>query len=279
MPVRAPSIGAVRAFGVHDRSLSPLPGGQGTAWSDGRLVLKPVGYPREHAWACEVYARWTASDVIRVPVPVRSGWDGSWVVEGWGAHVFVVARDADLDKELDVVRAASETFHAYASGLPRPAFMDDRADPWSFGDRVAWEDKQPEGDADTLALLNRLRAARRPVLARSQVIHGDILPNVLIAPGLPPAVIDWPPYFRPVALSLAIAATDAVTFHGTPMTLFDDWASGDDWNQLLIRALLYRLGTTGWFTARDRVRGTLRTHTERASEVVEAVLARAREAV
>jgi uncharacterized protein (TIGR02569 family) len=272
--VLAPTVGVARAFRVNDRALLPLPGGQDTAWTDGRLVLKPVAFPAEHAWVCDVYADWPASDVVRVPEPVASFHGHGWLVEGWGAHVLVPGRDLDLPTELPVVRAASDAFHAVVADLPRPAFLDDRTDPWSFGDRVAFEGFEPQGDAQTLRVIARLRQALRPVYAHDQVIHGDILPNVLVAPALPPAVIDWPPYYRPAGLANAIAATDAVTFHGAPLALFDEWAAGRDWDQLLVRALLYRLATTGWFAARDRLRGSLRSHLARACEVVDAVLAR-----
>ena len=38
-----PTPEAVRAFGVREADLRRLQGGQGQAWTDGRLVLKPVG--------------------------------------------------------------------------------------------------------------------------------------------------------------------------------------------------------------------------------------------
>ena len=106
------------------------------------------------------------------------------------------------------------------------------------------------------------------------MIHGDILPNVLVADGLAPAIIDWPPYYRPVGLANAVAVTDAVSFRGAPLSLLDEWETGDDWNQLLVRALLYRLGPTGIFAARNRLMGSLVTHVERARPVMEAVLSR-----
>ena len=45
----------------------------------------------------------------------------------------------------------------------------------------------------------RLVAARRSVDAVSQLVHGDLSGNVLLAHGLPPAVIDFSPYWRPPA--------------------------------------------------------------------------------
>jgi uncharacterized protein (TIGR02569 family) len=275
----APPVEVMRAFGVLVDDVRPLPGGQQVAWTDGRLVLKPVGYPPEHAWVSEVCAAWTASDVIRVPEPVRPSpatWaEDSWTFDGWGAHVLVPGRDVDLVVEIHRVHEASVAFHEAVAGLVRPAFVDARDDPWSFGDRVAWEDVEPVGDDETLGLIARLRAAVVPVSAPDQVIHGDILGNVLVADGLPPAVIDWPPYYRPVGMANAIAATDAVTFNGAPLSLLDDWSDGHDWNQLLVRALLYRLATTGWFATRGRLRGVLSTHADDSCRVVDAVLARA----
>jgi uncharacterized protein (TIGR02569 family) len=271
---RGPTPGALRAFGVREDALRRLAGGQGHAWTDGRLVLKPVGCAQEHRWVCEVYTAWDASDAVRVPLPVRpiGAEADTWSTDGWGAHVFVPGRDLDLPREVESVRAASDAFHRHLTHVPRPDFMRSRTDPWSFGDRVAWEDADPVGDAATLAVIARLRQRLTPVTVRKQVIHGDILPNVLVADGLPPAVIDWPPYFRPAKLANAIAATDAVTFRGADLSLLDEWAVGADWHQLLIRALLYRLGTTGFFASRNSLTGSLLSHVQRVMPVVDAVL-------
>lgn len=271
---RGPGPMAIRAFGVREDTLRRLPGGMGHAWTDGRLVLKPVGCVPEHAWVCEVYAAWDSDDV-RVPEPVapRSR-EGGGSVEGWGAHVFLPGRDLDLVRELPLVKEAGDRFHHAVRDLARPGFMDLRDDPWAFGDRVAWESAEPEGDAQTLDVIRRLRDHLSPVSTPSQVIHGDLLPNVLVADGLPPGVIDWPPYFRPAGMANAVAVTDAVTFRGAPFSLLDEWETGEDWDQLLVRALLYRLGPTGIFAARNRLMGSLVHHVERVRPVVDAVLAR-----
>ncbi|MBA3232832.1 MAG: TIGR02569 family protein [Propionibacteriales bacterium] len=270
-----PTPRAVRGFGVRDEALRRLPGGAGHAWTDGRLVLKPVGCVPEHAWVCQVYAAWTSQEV-RVPEPVapQGAGEEGWSADGWGAHVFLPGRDVDLVRELGRVRHASDAFHDSVKALPRPEFMDTRDDPWAFGDRLAWDAAQPEGDSDSLEVIEQLRGHLAPVSSPEQVIHGDILPNVLVADGLPPAIIDWPPYFRPAALANAIAVTDAVTFRDAPLSLLDEWATGQDWNQLLVRALLYRLGPTGLFASRNRLMGSLVTHLDRARPIVDAVLSR-----
>lgn len=152
--------------------------------------------------------------------------------------------------------------------------MDNRDDPWAFGDRLAWEGAEPQGDEETLEVIERLRVLLAPVSTHAQVIHGDILPNVLLADGSAPGVIDWPPYFRPLGTANAIAVTDAVTFRSARLSLLDEWSSGEDWNQLLVRALLYRLGPTGVFASRNRLMGSLVTHVQRLGRVVDAVSSR-----
>jgi uncharacterized protein (TIGR02569 family) len=272
---RGPTGRALRMFGVHERALRRLPGGAGHAWTDGRLVLKPVGCVPEHTWVCGVYAAWD-SDAVRVPEPVapRVSDGDDWVADGWGAHVFVQGRDVDLTHELGLVKEASDAFHHGVRDLPRPDFLDVRDDPWTFGDRLAWEEAEPVGDDETLDVIRRLAAHLSPVTDPPQVIHGDILPNVLVADRLPTAVIDWPPYFRPLGTANAVAVTDAVTFRGASLSLLDEWQTGENWNQLLVRALLYRLGTTGFFAAGNRLMGSLITHVERVQPVVDRVLSR-----
>jgi uncharacterized protein (TIGR02569 family) len=270
-----PSPHVLRVFGLRERDVRRLPGGAGNVWTDGRVVVKPVGCVPEHTWVCGVYAAWD-SDVVRVPEPVlpKGGDTASWSVDGWGAHVFVEGRDVELLRELGEVKEASDAFHHSVGDLSRPDFMDDRDDPWAYGDRLAWEAAEPHADEATLHLIRLLMDHLTPVTDREQVIHGDILPNVLVADGLPPAVIDWPPYFRPVGMANAVAVTDAITFRGAPLSLLDEWETGGDWDQLLVRALLYRLGPTGLFAARNWLMGSLVTHVERVRPVVAAVLSR-----
>lgn len=268
-----PSAAAVRAFGVDAESLDPMPGGGGRCWTDGRLVLKPVGQVREHDWICSLYAAWDRS-TVRVPDPVHPADGDHWSVDGWGAHLLLPGRDLDLTSELDRVREAGEAFHEQVRNVARPDFLDVRTDPWAFGDRMAWGEAEPPDDPETLVEIERLLDVVRPVGQSLQPIHGDLLPNILVDEDEPLAVIDWPVYYRPAGFGLAIAATDAVTFRGAPATLLDEWQTDEAWPQLLVRALLYRLGATGVIASRDRLMGSLVTHLERARPVVDEVLRR-----
>jgi uncharacterized protein (TIGR02569 family) len=274
---RGPTPRAVQAFGVQKQALERLPGGQGICWTDGRIVLKPMGYAPEHRWVCQVYAEWHAHDDVRVAEPVApraADEPGGWSVDGWTASVFLRGRETELPDEVARVKEASDAFHHHIRDMPRPEFIQHRRDPWAFGDRLAWEDGPAEGDVETLHLIERLRSQLTRVDRPSQLIHGDILPNVLLADGQPPAVIDWPPYYRPVEMANAIAVTDAVTFRGAPLSLLDEWAAGSDWYQMLARALMYRLGPTGIFAVRNRLMGSLVTHVQRVRPVADVVLSR-----
>ncbi len=246
--VSYPPAGVCKAFGADAEHLRRLVGGQGQTWYDGALVLKPVPNPAEHDWVSDVFAGWRHHDRVRVPEPVRSR-RGAWVHDGWAAHHWVEGRDVALSAELDVVRAASDAFHEAVGHLSRPAFLDLRWDPWSHGDRVAWDGGRPQGHAATRQLIADGLVALQPVHARSQVIHGDIGGNVLVADGLAPAVIDWPPYFRPAGFALAVVAVDAICWAAAPLTILDAWSDVPDWDQLLLRAVIYRVATRGRFEA------------------------------
>jgi hypothetical protein len=212
---------------------------------------------------------------VPADVPADGSASVAWLVDGWGAHVLVPGRDTELPGEIAAVREASDLFHTAVAELDRPEWMAIRDDPWAYGDRLAWDGAAPMGHGLVRSLTDRLIATLAPVGDRSQPVHGDILPNVLLHSRRPPPVIDWAVYYRPAQLANAIAVTDAVTFRGAPPSLLDECAVGADWPQLLVRALLYRLGPTGFFTVRDSLMGSLVTHAERAAPVVDAVLARA----
>jgi len=237
------------AFGVmHDPVL--LPGGKGGAWRAGHLVLKPVEFLAETLWRARVLAELPDSAEFRVARPVQAR-DGAWAAQGWEASRLV---EGDVDtRRLDDVLRAGIAFHTAVAGLPRPAFLDLRDDPWSFGDRVAWNELPLQASPAALELLEPLIQARRPVGVLPQVVHGDLPGNVLFAGGLPPAIIDWPPYWRPVSWASAVAVADALCWYDATPELPARWSHLAEWGQMLVRALIYRItthdkaaGPAGW---------------------------------
>ncbi len=248
-PVASPSDAVLAAFGVADDPVV-LPGGQGGTWRAGQLVLKPVELLTETLWRAEVLTGLPDATEFRVARPVQT-LDGAWVAHGWEACQ-LVAGEPDVSRQDDVLRAGT-AFHAAIADLPRPAFLDLRDDPWAYGDRVAWEELPVRGCPAALDLLAPLARSRRPVDLTPQVVHGDLPGNVLFAAGLPPAIIDWPAYWRPASWASAVAVADALCWYGASPDLAARWAHLPAWGQMLVRALIYRIATheaafgpTGW---------------------------------
>jgi uncharacterized protein (TIGR02569 family) len=219
-------------------------GGQGRTWRAGGLILKPCGGVAEAVWTAEVLSTltpsWTGPPRFRVAAPVAAS-TGAWVVSGWQAWQAVTGQP-DVTRCTEVLDVA-DAFHQAIAGLPRPAFLDTRDDPWTYGDRVAWEELPVNPDAVMAGLLQRLALARRPVDLPAQPVHGDLLGNVLFADGLPPAVVDWPVYFRPALWAQAVAVVDALTWCGADRELVGWRSDHPAWRQMLIRALIYRIAT------------------------------------
>jgi uncharacterized protein (TIGR02569 family) len=199
-----------------------------------------VEFLPEALWRAEVLTELPDSTRFRVARPVRTS-DGAWVARGWEASELVAGRP-DVRRQDDVLRAGI-AFHAATAGLPRPEFLDLRDDPWSFGDRVAWEEHHIEACPTALSLLEPLMRSRRPVDLPSQVVHGDLPGNVLFAEGQPPAIIDWPAYWRPPSWASAVAVVDAICWYGASPDLAARWSHLPAWGQMLVRALIYRIAT------------------------------------
>jgi uncharacterized protein (TIGR02569 family) len=233
----APPADVLAAFGVSARP-EPLSGGQATAWRAVDVVLKPLDMSVD-ALRCQAEVLGAVEpDGFRVAAPMRSQ-DGELVVDGWTAWPMLAG--AHAPRWADIV-AVGERFHRALAGVERPAaVLDARTDGWARADRIAWGE-QPAGDcARVPEVADLLLAARTAVSAPGQLIHGDLSGNVLFADGLPPAVIDLSPYWRPSAYASAVVAVDAVLWHGADLDLLSTVAADA---QLLVRALLFRLLAT-----------------------------------
>jgi uncharacterized protein (TIGR02569 family) len=224
------------AFGVRDEPV-PLLGGRGLAWRVGDLVLKPVDLaPEELAWQADVLPTVDARG-FRLSFPQRAV-GGELVIDGWTAWPYLPGEHLDA-RWLDII-AVGDRFHRAIAGLARPAFVAARTNPWAIGDRVAWNELplDPYRDVPHVA---RLVKRLVPVGARSQLIQGDLTGNVLFTGGLPPALIDLSLYWRPTAFATAIVVADALVWEGAEESLIESVAEIEDFGQMLLRALIYRL--------------------------------------
>ncbi len=140
--------------------------------------------------------------------------------------------------------AAGIALHALLKDAVRPAFLDDRDDVWAVGDRVAWQEQPLVIEhVELRASALKFAAHLRPCDEAAQLVHGDLTGNVLVAEGLPPAVIDMSCYWRPPNWALAVIAADALAWHSAGPDVVA-LLPGPDPVALVARAALYRLVTS-----------------------------------
>jgi uncharacterized protein (TIGR02569 family) len=242
MPLPPPSV--LQAFGATGDPVA-LDGGQGHSWVVRDVVLKPLDLGEsELAWQADVLES-IRCDGFRVSRPLRSHSD-SLVVEGWCAWERV--EGGHEEGRWREIIATGERFHAALVRYRRPDFIDTRSNNWSIADRVAWGELSSD-QVEHVEHLPRLLAALRPVRSTSQLVHADLTGNVLFADGLPPAIIDFSPYWRPPAYASAIVVADALVWEGANAVLLDCIARFADWPQFLLRALIFRMVTEELFHA------------------------------
>ncbi|MGN6408434.1 MAG: hypothetical protein ACTHMH_08795 [Curtobacterium sp.] len=242
MTPERPDAAVLRAFGVSGVEPVRLPGGRGLTWRTGPVVLRPHDGATVTDWRARVLAALEHTSSFRTPRPVATE-DGTWRAGDWESWEHL---DAQADPaRIEAVLEAGTAFHRAVAHLDRPGFLEDGApdrgvDAWSRADRMAWDEEPLPTDPT----LDRLARAFRPVALPRQLVHGDLLGNVLFADSAPPAVIDWSPYWRPAGWGEAVAVVDAVCWHGVPVDRAETLGRrAPQWPQLLVRALTFRVAT------------------------------------
>src|SRR4029077_15020080 len=194
-----PGPEVLASFGASADPVS-LPGGEGTAWRAGEVVLKPVGDPRVARWAADLYRDLDPLDPLsplgpltarqdrgfRVPRPLSTtagDWmagdtrTGAWVAWQWLPGE--PASWAGVSPLGPGLIEASRAFHAALAGRPAPPWLCRDGSQWTIGDQGAWGERDagsvlaaPPGPL--AGQLRSLLAALRPVRLPAQLIHGDL---------------------------------------------------------------------------------------------------------
>lgn len=219
-----------------DGVLHNLSGGRGNTWATEDVVLKPVDDEPEASWIASLASR-VEQRGFRVarPIPAR---DGRWVVDMWAAWERLPGEHR-TDRWAELLSAAA-AFHDAVANEPKPEFIGRRIDRWRIADRVAWGELSSR-EFEGIAHLGRLLAARRPLSLPSQLVHSDLVGNVLFAEGLPPAIIDLSLYWRPTGYSAALVVGDALAWEEASPSIIDLITHIPSWQQLLLRAVIFRM--------------------------------------
>jgi uncharacterized protein (TIGR02569 family) len=233
-------------FGIAGVVPVRLPGGQGTTWRAGPVVLKPADSVRAGRWFAHVYDG-LKDPGFRVPQPVRAS-GGDWVALGWTCWRWVAGAAADwsgVSPRWPELIAVSRALHAALADVSVPSWRGTEENPWVIGDQVAWGGRDPGAmlgpPAGSLAgQIRLLLSALRPLDLPDQLIHADLAGNVLFADRMPPAVIDFSPLERPAGLPLAVVAVDTLQWQHARPEVLDQLAGEPELDQLLARALIYR---------------------------------------
>ncbi|MFA3877737.1 aminoglycoside phosphotransferase [Streptomyces sp. MMCC 100] len=236
-----PPRAVLDAFRVESETPVPLVGGQGRSVLVGGYVFKPAEAPEDEVdWAASLFEKLAPDSGFRLPRPLRTA-DGRTVVDGWTASELLTGEPGPQGRWAQVL-SAGRAFHAALRQLPRPDFLDRHTHPWAVADRVAWGEQDTDVIKDLSTPFTNLLELWRPVRQdEAQLIHGDLTGNVLFAADASPAVIDFSPYWRPPVFAEAIVVADGLLWFDLPSELVAGGSDHPDWQQMLIRALLFRL--------------------------------------
>lgn len=230
------SENVLAAFAVTEQ-IELLVGGQGNNYRAGDVVLKPIDNIEEYEWIAETMNN-IKQDGFRVPHFIKSI-NGNWVEEGWAAYNFVEGTHKENHWEEKI--NACELFHYALKNLPCPDFISRKNDPWAIADRVVWGEQSIKHNPRLQKELNKLKALLKPINLPNQLVHGDFTGNVLFQENLPPAIIDFSPYFRPKDFAKAIIVVDALVWEGADESILQLVKDLPEIKQLIIRAEMRRL--------------------------------------
>jgi hypothetical protein len=128
--------GVLVAFGVAEVVPVRLPGGQGTTWRAGQVILKPADSIRAGRCSADVYDGLNGPG-FRVPQPVRAV-TGDWVALGWACWQWVPGTAADwsgVSPRWPELIAVSRALPAALAKVPVPSWLAAEENPWAIGDR------------------------------------------------------------------------------------------------------------------------------------------------
>lgn len=250
MRSETPSKEILEAFGICEIPIR-LPGGQGTSFKAGDIVLKPVENEEETNCLAELTSNITEKG-FRIARPIRAK-NGKWVFKDWKANKFVKGKEIKnkWGDKLSVCRK----FHESLIGIPKPTFLDKMNNPWAIADKMVWGEILMKYGQKLAPSMHRLEKLIKPINPVNQIIHGDMTGNILFYPFISPAIIDLSLYWHPAKYAEAIIVVDSIVWYDAPDSLMDKLENTFEINQLLIRATMWRIKTKEEYIAKYGKKG------------------------
>lgn len=234
----------------------------GEAWAGGwrcdRAVISRADEPARAAWIAKIMAK-VRPVGVSVSRPISSS-DGRLSISGWRARTFLSGAPSP---RFDEMAAAALRLNEALEGERKPSFVTPPVvgQPWSMNDVFAaaehaafaadateWiapaldESSVPRDDvAEALMKAAPLLELRGEISARDQLVHGDVMSCLIFDDASDPIFTDIVPAWRPMGWSVALLAVDSAAWAEAPDALFDRWQHLPDFEELLLRAVLYRL--------------------------------------
>lgn len=216
-------------------------------WRVGEQVFAQVAHPDRAAWSSRVRENLQA-DGVRIVRPIRST-DGRFINAGWRANHYVAG---NLSRRVDeTVAAALRLDNALESvDIPDSFYEIDAADVYSVADHCAWA-KEPleqlEFNLDIPAqetaheLIERISRLLKSIDAPRQVVHADMFATTIYAGNQAPTVTDLVGVAHPKGYTAALTIIDALIAEVTDESIIDRFRHIENIDQLLLRALAYRV--------------------------------------
>lgn len=233
------------AFGLHGTPV-PFKDGVHGAYRVGDVVLKHGNNPEYYAWLCEEIFPLSIKS-LRFQSPLKTV-DGFWSKDGWFSYRFL--KGETLKGNLSIKLRISILLHQALLKIKRPTVnIFDKSSPWGIAERVAWEEEQiphslPRKVQKKISDLISVAKVRAPL---PQISHLDLCGNILIHPGVTPALIDLVLTYRPVQFAEAILICDSILWDTGSIEDVAEWMAALENRRYLARACAFRLLVTAIF--------------------------------
>lgn len=228
----------------------------GPAWDYGwqvkNVVLIQVTHPDRAAWSSRLRETLKVEGV-RIVSPIRTT-DGRFINAGWRASNFVAG---ELARRADETIAAALRLDAALAQVPIPDSFHviDYQDVFSVADHAAWSENHDVVVLDTtdpthetvVKFMPKVREWMRPLVDAQgkalpkQVTHADMFATTLYAGEQVPTVTDIVGVVHPYGYTAALAVVDALLMDAVDIGVIDRFRHVVALEQLILRALLYRL--------------------------------------